>query len=258
MQGLLGVLLNINTVWRQGNRCDFFSGSEKSQLQRNRVTWRTQVYTEPDVHKGSALTCDILAWVLEKLVTEHGLDLTSKRLHCQLDNCSSENKNNAVLQFCSFLVLTKKVKSMTVGFLQTGHTHEDIDMEHASLARHIAKRCRRALRFKVFVDATQEFLNQRSRTHEPGRYCIIINQVRDWKAFLFTMNIVIKGIAGPGAPHCFDFRCRGGLPRRYGLIEVVILLSCITLSCSVFHLLALFVFELCTLNNLLRCLCFPF
>ena len=55
------------------------------------------------------------------------------RLHVQLDNTSSTNKNNIVLGFLAWLVAAGIVRSAEADFLRVGHTHEDVDQFHGQV-----------------------------------------------------------------------------------------------------------------------------
>ena len=56
---------------------------------------------------------------------------TFQRLHenllLQLDNCAGENKNCYLFAYLSLLVAKGVFKTVHLGFLMVGHTHEDID-----------------------------------------------------------------------------------------------------------------------------------
>jgi len=71
---------------------------------------------------GSQLTCSILASYFATIQ-----DAVNKTVFLQLDNCSGENKNWRVLQFCNLIVGMGFVKEIIVAYLPVGHTHIDID-----------------------------------------------------------------------------------------------------------------------------------
>lgn len=50
----------------------------------------------------------------------HGLH--SANIHLNADNCSGQNKNNAVIQYLAWRVLVGKNQSIRISFLPTGHT----------------------------------------------------------------------------------------------------------------------------------------
>ena len=50
-----------------------------------------------------------------------------ENLLLQLDNCAGENKNRYLFAYLSLLVARGVFKTVQLGFLMVGHTHEDID-----------------------------------------------------------------------------------------------------------------------------------
>ena len=50
-----------------------------------------------------------------------------ENLLLQLDNCAGENKNRYLFAYLSMLVARGVFKTIQLGFLMVGHTHEDID-----------------------------------------------------------------------------------------------------------------------------------
>ena len=50
-----------------------------------------------------------------------------ENLLLQLDNCAGENKNRYLFAYLSLLVAKGVFKTVQLGFLMVGHTHEDID-----------------------------------------------------------------------------------------------------------------------------------
>ncbi len=50
-----------------------------------------------------------------------------ENLLLQLDNCAGENKNRYIFAYLSLLVARGVFKTVQLGFLMVGHTHEDID-----------------------------------------------------------------------------------------------------------------------------------
>ena len=78
---------------------------------------------------GAQLTCSIIASYFATIE-----DLPNKTVFLQLDNCSGENKNWLVVQFCSILVGMRLVKIIIITYLPVGHTHIDIDQVLSSLS----------------------------------------------------------------------------------------------------------------------------
>ena len=77
-----------------------------------------------DMPKNTNVTVELVAVALTRLKAS-GTDLSAARLHLQLDNTSSCNKNVQLFRWCSYLVACNIVKEVDVCFLRTGHTHEN-------------------------------------------------------------------------------------------------------------------------------------
>ena len=82
--------------------------------------------SDPRVHKDSSAICDILSHTLNRLALS-GVDLRRAEFLLQADNTSREVKNNSVIRLMSALVGAKRLGRCEVRFLQSGHSHEDID-----------------------------------------------------------------------------------------------------------------------------------
>ncbi len=54
-----------------------------------------------------------------------------------MDNTASDNKNTIMFAFLGLLVKLKIFRKVKVGFLEVGHTHEDIDQFFSVLAKKI-------------------------------------------------------------------------------------------------------------------------
>ncbi len=83
-------------------------------------------FVEENVPKGSNLTIEVLAQCLERIISQ-SLTATPPHLWVQCDNAGGENKNRHLLRFLGVLVDRGIFRSCALGFLQVGHTHEDID-----------------------------------------------------------------------------------------------------------------------------------
>ena len=77
-----------------------------------------------DVRQCGSTTVEIIAHVLTRL-RDTGVDVAKKKLHIQLDNTSSTNKNSTVFAWAAVATQLGVVRECTVAFLRTGHTHED-------------------------------------------------------------------------------------------------------------------------------------
>jgi hypothetical protein len=163
-----------------------------------------------DLRKTGSSTCEQLASIFTRL-KNMGVDLASYTVHVQLDNTASSNKNNTVLWFCAALVGARVVKSIRLGFLRSGHSHEDIDQFFGELASWIIKNMRVAADLSDVESSIRAFLGSGNvRPYEAGRFVTRLDHLHDWKAWVNNFKRVMIGIAGAAAPHWFEFQCRGG------------------------------------------------
>lgn len=176
---------------------------------------------DANMRKSGSATVDVLASVLTRLKRQ-GVSLADHNLYVQLDNTSSQNKNNVVLLWLAVLVSAKIVASATANFLRSGHSHEDIDQFFGEVAQYIANHGRFVHSLDHMADVLRRFFTQcRARIYEPLKLVTRMDWVRDWKSWLFAMKKKIVGIAGQAAPHVFEFILRSGSPTCALVFRVV-------------------------------------
>ena len=65
--------------------------------------------------------------------------------------------------------------------LRSGHSHEDLDQVFGQLAKHLVRKGSQAMEPCDFVALISKWLNESLvRPYEQKRYCIQLDQVRDW------------------------------------------------------------------------------
>ena len=136
--------------------------------------------SEGFIKKDSSWTVELLAHAIHK-VAEGGRDLRGTTLVIQSDNCCRENKNNTVLRWLGGLVATNRFVCGVARFLQSGHSHEDIDQYFSSLTTEI-ERHRELHVPKCFQRMLKTFMaeNPGLRSNEKDSYVHKVDQVRDW------------------------------------------------------------------------------
>ena len=183
------------------------------------------VVSRADFPKSTNVTCEIVAHMLTR-ARARGLDLRHVKVHLQLDNTSSSNKNVVLLRFLAYLVGAGFVREAEADFLRKGHTHEDIDQFFGMVASWLVRQ-RYLETPEDFVKAVQRFLDTldgrpwpQDRAH---RRAASATQVHDWKAWLEHAP-QLKNHTGPSAPHVFRFARRvdaEALTARSGLVSPV-------------------------------------
>ncbi|KAL3675438.1 hypothetical protein R1sor_025386 [Riccia sorocarpa] len=121
-------------------------------------------------------------------------------LYIQLDNSAKDNKNWAMMAFCSELVGRGCCKMITMSFLVVGHTHEDVDA------------------FFSKVNAAQAGKDIESLPHFPAvvyhaqsskAYPRVIQEVADYKEHV---KDYMEKITGQSAPVAIRFYMRDNIP----------------------------------------------
>ena len=128
---------------------------------------------------GSNFTIECLSRTLRKVAAMDGRNgKVPPRLYLQMDNCSGDNKNYAVVGFLNWLVREGVFSTVEVGYLPVGHTHEDIDQGFSVLSRHLRR-----------VDALSHSSYERE-VRAAFRQTLdkpdieYVNVKRDWKAWI--------------------------------------------------------------------------
>ena len=142
---------------------------------------------------GSNFTVECILRTLRKLSEENYASTGGKlppKLYMQLDNCSGDNKNYAILALCNFLVDQGVFEQVDVGFLPVGHTHEDIDQGFSVLSRHL--RGVDCLSFSSFVKEDKAaFKNPLEKPDVE-----VVNVKRDFKSWVYQAGVLYKDRVG--------------------------------------------------------------
>ena len=130
------------------------------------------------VAKEASWTIDLVAHATHLLSAN--VDLRSAELIIQADNCTKEVKNNSFCRYLSLLVATRRLRRAELRFLQTGHSHEDIDAFFGQLTSYLEGQ-REIETPPDMIDALQRFLDRpECRPNEPLKKAFKVDQVRDW------------------------------------------------------------------------------
>ena len=118
------------------------------------------------------------------------------------------------MRFLGYLVARRIVRSIKNQYLESGHTHEDVDQIHGQVCREVRRhRCLKTP--NEFQKCLDDFLKHKiDRPHEKDRFCIQVGKVRDWATWLQPLKIHLAGVGGPSAPHSFEFVRRQGALRH--------------------------------------------
>ena len=103
--------------------------------------------------------------MLDHYLTKHGLQESKCHFHC--DNCVGQNKNNFVIGYLAWRVITGKHQDVTLSFMRVGHTRCLVD-GHFGLIKKIYRQCDTDTLTQV-----AEVVERSSRNNVP--------QLFDWK-----------------------------------------------------------------------------
>ena len=139
----------------------------------------------PGMPSNSARSVEIISHALTELSLS-GTDLRRYALNIQGDNCPKELKNQSVFRMAAWATCTHTVHCASVCFLESGHSHEDVDGFFSNVADHIngAPEVHTA---DDFVQCIQRFLDlPGTRPHEPVKKAIMIDKCHDWSLNLIS------------------------------------------------------------------------
>ena len=169
-------------------RSDLYRAKDLSTLQRPRAHVTAVIahghfvliaVSDHDMPKNSNCMCEILGHVWSRL-RMNGIDTTRLRFRVQRDNTSRECKNNIVLAFLASLTARGLAAGTTLSCLRSGHSHEDVDQMFGKLAGWMSSNGRYARHPDDFMQLIRQWLCELKRPYEKDRYCIKVDQLRDW------------------------------------------------------------------------------
>ena len=123
-------------------------------------------------------TMELLAYMMTKPLNY--IHWPGVFVYMQADNCSKELKHQTSLRIFSTMVGLHKLRGCEFNYLQTGHSHEDIDahfsVTSAWIDRHPELHCIDDLARCL----TNMLANKSVRVNEPVREVRVFDQFRDW------------------------------------------------------------------------------
>ena len=149
--------------------------------------------SEANLAKDSSTSMEMLGHTLSVL-RDQGCDLTSASITCQADNTAREVKNGMVMRWAASLVSDHRVGELTLSFLRSGHSHEDVDQTFGYAADYIRRRLPRAETSDDVVAGLSDCLASMDRPHEPLRRCYKLDRTRDWFLDSIRLNFCFQAI----------------------------------------------------------------
>ncbi|KAL3687056.1 hypothetical protein R1sor_013365 [Riccia sorocarpa] len=121
-------------------------------------------------------------------------------LYIQLDNSAKDNKNWAMMAFCSELVARGCCKMITMSFLVVGHTHEDVDAFFSKM---------NAAQGGKDIESLPHFLAVVYHAQSSKAYPRVIQEVPNYKEHV---KDYMEKITGQSAPVAIRFYMRDNIP----------------------------------------------
>ena len=136
---------------------------------------------EGTVLKDSSWTCEIICYALDTIAARGILDLRMTDVILQADNATKELKNMTMLRWGSILLSRHRLLSLELRYLQSGHSHEDIDSTLFATI-HTALEASAELQEVEDISRVLENVVKKPdfRRQEPQKSVQIVNQVRSW------------------------------------------------------------------------------
>ena len=111
-------------------------------------------------------------------------------LYLQADNCVKEIKHQTCLRMMSSLVALHRLRGCQLEFLQSGHSHEDVDC-HFALTSSWLDRFPHLENIADFQSCLSKFLSNKAvRVNEPHREVLVFDSFRDWNPGFFLGGII--------------------------------------------------------------------
>lgn len=158
-----------------------FAGLIRPKLTHTAIIWHGHGVTinlSPHyLSTNSSRSCELVANGMSTL--GRSLDMSCIHLHLQSDNCSKETKNNGMIRMVGTWVGLGKLQSAELDYLQSGHSHEDVDCMFSQLRTWIEGNPELETPEK-FQTCLQEFFRDSTRPHEKSRTVQMVTRFRDW------------------------------------------------------------------------------
>ena len=150
---------------------------------------------EHNCPKNANFMTEVIAYGLT-LLRKKGVDTSKLFFRIHSDNTVRECKNNILLSWIGSMVGRGLIAGGALAHLRSGHSHEDIDQCFGALASFMARKGRYARHTGDFVQLIRQWLHQYKRPYETDRYCVKMDQFRNWK-LAFKLWFASGNIFGP-------------------------------------------------------------
>ena len=144
---------------------------------------------------------EVISRLLQQIYETHGA--LPRGLHLQQDNTSRECKNSMILRWAIKLVALAVFEWVSLNYLITGHTHENLDATFGQLAVKLS-----AHKFDDDKELVELLLKLTGDigvdTHSKrGSLAYKLDEAAEWKAWWEEIHTHFSQLTGPQAPHVF-------------------------------------------------------
>ena len=190
-------------------------------------------FCEEDIRGGNNVTIEVLVQQLDRLLYDwvhsppalgRGQHSRPKHLWIQVDNCGGDNKNSHICKFCATLVDRGVFLSVTLAYLQVGHTHEDIDALFSIMSSSIKDLLSWDTPMQMAERVQRRMSNFMGTRLRPTKVCSGLPEgVRDWRSWLDGLDFIRarRGVENITGAHWLAFVRRADVPLRWANYEAV-------------------------------------
>jgi hypothetical protein len=157
--------------------------------------------SDADMKKDTNNNVEVIARMLSALSVAHGCLPAS--LHLQQDNTSRECKNQNIVKWAAKVVALGVFESVTLSYLITGHTHENIDGTFGQLTVKLSAsefsddkevlRILQGLLRDLGIDAGSR----------AAAMAYKLDEAANWVEWWSELDLCLSSLTGPDAPHWF-------------------------------------------------------
>lgn len=162
--------------------------------------------SDEDLKKNSETSIELVARALSEVVDSFGN--VPIQIHLQQDNCYREGKNKFMLQFFLLLSILGAAKYLTLGFLRTGHSHEDIDQCFGQISRALQGKSISSPAEMITLLANLSGSGDGKRIRNSASSAAKLDECCCWKEFCKQVGVSFKGVR---RVHFFRFSARKDL-----------------------------------------------
>ena len=166
-----------------------------------------------DLAKDANMNCTVISRLLdlchERLNPQHSLP---RNLIVAADNTTRESKNQHFANFLGYCIATEKFESAEVQFMQTGHTHNELDQRFSSVASLLS-------RAPILEDPTDFADWIRTHVVPPRGRCLhveVLDATYDFQKWFHGLEVQLAGLAAthlePDSNHVWRFMCSSLMP----------------------------------------------